>query len=88
VNTLNKNLFSAFKVLRKITGNSINNCGFFKFVISIRGGHCDYSPWATRNLPTPLIIRKWLLPVLRPYLHGQTGRCSEKHRTIMLPPGV
>jgi hypothetical protein len=27
-----------------------------KFVISVRGGHCDFLPLAPRNLATPLLI--------------------------------
>jgi len=33
------------KLLRKMKGTSINNCDFFKFVISVvRGGLCWFSP--------------------------------------------
>lgn len=32
------------KMTNKITGNSISRCDFFKFIISVRGGHCGYSP--------------------------------------------
>ena len=27
---------------------------FLKFVISVKGGHCDYSPQAPRKLAVPL----------------------------------
>jgi hypothetical protein len=49
-----------FKVLRKITRNSMNNYEFFKFIISFRGDHCDCSRCASKNLSTPLPIK---LPV-------------------------
>ena len=26
----------------------------FKFIISVTGGYCDYSPRDSKNLPTPL----------------------------------
>jgi len=42
-----------FKLVRKMTGNSINVV-FFKFVIYVRGGRCDCSPRAPANPPTPL----------------------------------
>lgn len=29
---------------------------FFQFIISVRGGLCDYSPVATKDLLTPLNI--------------------------------
>jgi hypothetical protein len=43
-----------FKLHSRIYGNLINNCEFSKFVISVRGGHCDYSPWVPKHLATPL----------------------------------
>jgi hypothetical protein len=60
VNTLNekKNYFlcsTIFKLSRQIIGNSINYCDFLKFVVSVRGEHCDYSPPAPENLATPLM---------------------------------
>jgi hypothetical protein len=45
-------------MLRKITGTSTNNCDFLKFLISVRGGHCDYLPWVPRNPATPLAADK------------------------------
>ena len=33
-----------FKLLSRIKGNTINNCDIFKFIIPLRGGHCDYWP--------------------------------------------
>ena len=33
-----------FKLLRQIKGNSVNNCETFNFVISVRSGHCYFSP--------------------------------------------
>jgi hypothetical protein len=44
---LKKLMFCAQQFLNygAIKGNSINYCDFlFKFTISVRGGHCDYSP--------------------------------------------
>jgi hypothetical protein len=47
----------------EIQENSINYCDFLKFIISVRGGHCDYSlrepeksSYATGGSQT----RKWL----------------------------
>jgi hypothetical protein len=37
------------KLLSQSQGNSINNCDFLKFIISVEGGHCDYSPPAPKN---------------------------------------
>jgi hypothetical protein len=45
-----------FKLLRQITGNSINNCAFLKSVIFVRDGHCDYSFQTPKNLATQLCI--------------------------------
>jgi len=43
--------------LSSIWDNSINNLYFFfKFVISVRGGHCDYRSQAPKSLATPLAI--------------------------------
>ena len=33
------------KLLCQIKGNSINNCDFIKFIISVMGDRCCYSPW-------------------------------------------
>jgi hypothetical protein len=53
MNILNGNMyFLAQKSLNygdKLKGNSINNSDFFKFIISFRGGHCDYSPRTPEN---------------------------------------
>ena len=43
-----------FKLLRQITGNSINNFEFLKIIIFVRGRLCDYSFRTTKNLATPL----------------------------------
>ena len=29
---------------------------FLKFIIAVMGGHCDYSPWALKNLAMPWCI--------------------------------
>jgi hypothetical protein len=42
-----KNFFS---LLEQIIGNLINNCYFLKFIISVRGGHCDDSLQAPKYL--------------------------------------
>jgi len=34
--------------------NSINDCDSFKFIISFRGGHCDYLPQVPKRLAMPL----------------------------------
>jgi hypothetical protein len=31
-----------------------NKCDFLKFILSVTGGHFDYSPQAPRNLAKPL----------------------------------
>jgi len=41
--------FTYFKLLRRIQGNPINSCDFLKSLISVRGGHCDYSPWGAEK---------------------------------------
>jgi hypothetical protein len=33
----------------KTKGNTINNCDFFKFKISVRDDHSQYSPRSARN---------------------------------------
>jgi hypothetical protein len=33
-----------FKLSSQVKGNSVKGCDFFKFLTSVRGGHCDYSP--------------------------------------------
>jgi hypothetical protein len=44
-----------FKLLSQIEGKSVNNFYFLKFVIYVRGGHCDYSPRAQKKRnATPL----------------------------------
>jgi hypothetical protein len=37
------------KFLIKIQGNSIN-VTLYKFIISVKGGHCAYLPWKPANL--------------------------------------
>jgi len=35
--------------LDQIKENPTNNCDlFFKFITSVRGGHCGYWPWAPK----------------------------------------
>jgi hypothetical protein len=41
-----------FKLLTQIKAKSIKNFDFLKFIICVRGGHCDYSPLETKILPT------------------------------------
>ena len=36
---------------------------FLKFVISVRGGHCDYLPWVPKNLAMPLTADCFYVPV-------------------------
>jgi len=44
-----------FKFLREIKVNSVNNCNFFlKCIISLRGGHRDCWPLASKYLAMPL----------------------------------
>jgi hypothetical protein len=38
---------------KKKLNNSIN--AFFKFIIVVWGGHCDYSHWEPKDLATPLL---------------------------------
>jgi hypothetical protein len=38
-----------WKLLSRILGNSINNCDFLKFIISVRGGRCDYWPGSPKK---------------------------------------
>ena len=45
---------TSFKLLKQMEGHPTNNCNFLKFVISFRGGHCDYRRQAPRNLATSL----------------------------------
>jgi hypothetical protein len=40
----------------------------FKFISSATGGHCDYSPWAPKNLATPLDLVKYLI-TLKDWYH-------------------
>jgi hypothetical protein len=40
--------------------NSINMI-VLKFVISVRGGHCDYLPRAPENLATPLVVNDCII---------------------------
>jgi len=42
------------KFVSLIKGNSISDYDFLKFIISIRGGHCDYSPRVLKILSMPL----------------------------------
>jgi hypothetical protein len=42
-----------FKLLRPVTGNSINAI-FKKFISSVRGGYSSYAPQAPKNLATPV----------------------------------
>jgi hypothetical protein len=43
-----------FKLPGQIDRNSINNCDFLKFLISVRGSHCYLSPPGVQNPVTPL----------------------------------
>ena len=43
------------KISEEINGNSTIS-DFVKFIAAVRGAHCDYSPWARKNLATPLLI--------------------------------
>lgn len=36
----------------KRAGDSINYCDFLKFIVFVRGGHCDYLP----HMPTDLVM--------------------------------
>jgi hypothetical protein len=38
-----------FKLFKQTKGSSVYGCDFFKFIISCRGGHCDYSPRALKH---------------------------------------
>jgi hypothetical protein len=40
-------------LLGQIQGNLIS-ATFLKLIISVRGGHCDYSPRVPKTLATPL----------------------------------
>jgi hypothetical protein len=43
-------------ILSQIKGNSVNNCDFLKFIISVRGGHFDFSPGSPETLTAARII--------------------------------
>ena len=61
INSLNKKLFSAiknFKLFIQIREKSVTSCHFLKFVISVWGSHCGYSPRARKSLATPLITNR------------------------------
>ena len=45
-----------FKLLRKIKGDSINNCDFLKFIFPVSGGHCYCSSRTSINPATSLNI--------------------------------
>jgi hypothetical protein len=46
----------SFKLLSQTKGNPVNNCYFLKLIISVRGGHCDFSPRALKStVATPLL---------------------------------
>jgi hypothetical protein len=45
-----------FKLLRIINENLLNECDFFNFIASVKGGHCYCSPRRLINLTTPLNI--------------------------------
>jgi hypothetical protein len=47
-------LTTYFKLLSRIEAILVSD--FSKLIISFMGGHCDSSPWAPRNLATPLTI--------------------------------
>jgi hypothetical protein len=40
-----------FSILER---KQVNVCDIFKFIVSVRGGHCDYPPVAPNILATPL----------------------------------
>jgi hypothetical protein len=61
------------KLLGQIKGTAINNCEILKFVISSRGGQCDYLPQAPKHLAMPLYI---------------TGFVEEKSRVVTSRPGT
>jgi hypothetical protein len=44
-----------FTLLSEIKQNALSDC-LFRFIISVWGGLCDYSPRATKDLVTPLNI--------------------------------
>jgi hypothetical protein len=54
-----------FKILRDVTGISMNNFDFFlRFVISVMGDHCLYSPRTQRSLSTLVFTcGLWLLHI-------------------------
>jgi hypothetical protein len=39
-----------FLFLNQLKINSIIEYDFFRFVVSVRGGHCDYAPWGQKKL--------------------------------------
>jgi len=52
---------SSFKSLNQSNGISINGCDFLKFINSVQGGHCVFTPDA-KTLATPLLIQFDVLP--------------------------
>lgn len=43
-----------FKLFRQIKGNSLYNCIYLKFTISVMGDFCNYLTWVPNSLATPL----------------------------------
>jgi hypothetical protein len=41
------------KFVSPIKGNSVKDYDFLKFIISIRGGHCNYSPHVPKIVSMP-----------------------------------
>ena len=45
-----------FKLLNQMKVNPISDCDFLKFIVCIRGVHCDYSLCLPKNLAMPLDV--------------------------------
>jgi hypothetical protein len=59
VNVLNEKKFDFlcirnFKLLGQMKGSV--NCYFLKFIIPVRCGRCDYSPWMPKSIAMPLMV--------------------------------
>ena len=53
-----KKLIYCAKQIFKLSEQNIrevNKCDFLDFIITLRGGHCNYSPQVPKNIPTPLL---------------------------------
>jgi hypothetical protein len=55
-----------FKLMSQIKGNSISDCDlYFKFIIPVKGGYCDYSPWQSKKLAMLLDVSQVILILQR-----------------------